>query len=60
MAIKKEVIVVGGGLAGLRAAVELNRHNVKALVLSRVHPLRSHSIAAQGGIPIDDDFLSLF
>ncbi len=45
-----EAIVVGGGLAGLRAAVELNHNNVKALVISRVHPLRSHSLAAQGGI----------
>ncbi len=43
-------IVVGGGLAGLRAAVELNRHNVPVAVLSRVHPVRSHSLAAQGGI----------
>lgn len=45
-----EAIVVGGGLAGLRAAIELNRHNVRAAVLSRTHPLRSHSVAAQGGI----------
>lgn len=45
-----EAIVVGGGLAGLRAAVELNRHNIKVAVISKVHPVRSHSIAAQGGI----------
>ena len=48
--IYHDVIVVGGGLAGLRAAIELNRHNVKVAVISKVHPLRSHSIAAQGGI----------
>ncbi|RJP72576.1 MAG: FAD-binding protein [Candidatus Abyssobacteria bacterium SURF_17] len=45
-----DVIVVGGGLAGLRAAIEVNMHNLKAAVLSKVYPIRSHSIAAQGGI----------
>lgn len=44
------VIVIGGGLAGLRAAIEVNRHNIKVAVISKVHPLRSHSVAAQGGI----------
>jgi len=48
--IYHDAIVVGGGLAGLRAAIELNRHNVKAAVISKVHPIRSHSVAAQGGI----------
>lgn len=43
-------IVVGGGLAGLRAAVELNRNNIPVALISKVHPVRSHSIAAQGGI----------
>jgi succinate dehydrogenase / fumarate reductase flavoprotein subunit len=43
-----DVVIVGGGLAGLRAAIALKGLNVA--VLSRVHPLRSHSIAAQGGI----------
>jgi len=48
--IYHDAIVVGGGLAGLRAAIELNRHNVKVAIISKVHPIRSHSIAAQGGI----------
>jgi succinate dehydrogenase / fumarate reductase flavoprotein subunit len=48
--IYHDVIVVGGGLAGLRAAIELNRHNVKVAIISKVHPIRSHSVAAQGGI----------
>ena len=44
-----DVIVVGAGLSGLRVAIELSeRHDV--IVLSKVHPLRSHSVAAQGGI----------
>jgi succinate dehydrogenase / fumarate reductase flavoprotein subunit len=45
-----EVIIVGGGLAGLRAAVAVNEMNIQACVISRVHPLRSHTVAAQGGI----------
>ncbi|MGQ3685965.1 MAG: FAD-binding protein [Candidatus Loosdrechtia sp.] len=48
--IYHEAIVVGGGLAGLRAAIELNQHNIKTAIISKVHPVRSHSIAAQGGI----------
>ncbi len=48
--IYHEAIIVGGGLAGLRAAIELNRNNVKVAVISKVHPIRSHSVAAQGGI----------
>jgi len=47
--IEHEVLVVGGGLAGLRAAVGLCREWDVA-VLSKVHPVRSHSGAAQGGI----------
>ncbi|MBI4831457.1 MAG: FAD-binding protein [Candidatus Lindowbacteria bacterium] len=45
-----DVVIVGGGLAGLRAAIEVNMHNLRAAVLSKVYPIRSHSIAAQGGI----------
>lgn len=48
--IYHDVIVVGAGLAGLRAAIEVNRCNVRVAVMSKVHPLRSHSVAAQGGI----------
>ena len=43
-----DAVIVGGGLAGLRAAIALR--GLKVAVLSRVHPLRSHSVAAQGGI----------
>ena len=45
-----KVLVVGGGLAGLRAAIALSENNIQVAVLSMVHPLRSHSLAAQGGI----------
>jgi len=47
--ISHDVIVVGGGLAGLRAAIEASKYADTA-VISRVHPLRSHTGAAQGGI----------
>ena len=44
-----DIIIVGGGLAGLRAAVGLcDRYDVG--LFSKVHPIRSHSIAAQGGV----------
>jgi len=45
-----DVLVVGAGLAGLRAAIAVNQKNVNVAVLSRVYPVRSHSGAAQGGI----------
>ncbi len=47
--IRHDAVVVGGGLAGLRAAIGLSQHWDVA-VISKVHPLRSHSVAAQGGI----------
>jgi succinate dehydrogenase / fumarate reductase, flavoprotein subunit len=45
-----QLIVVGGGLAGLRAAVEAKADGLDVAILSQVHPGRSHSGAAQGGI----------
>ena len=44
-----DIVVVGAGLSGLRAALELSEH-WKVAVVSKVHPIRSHSGAAQGGI----------
>jgi len=47
--LNHDVLIVGGGLAGLRAAVGLcDKYDVG--LLSKVYPIRSHSIAAQGGI----------
>ncbi len=44
-----DILVVGAGLSGLRVAIELaEKHDVA--VITKVHPLRSHSVAAQGGI----------
>ncbi|MFW9832770.1 MAG: FAD-dependent oxidoreductase [Candidatus Thorarchaeota archaeon] len=44
-----DVLIVGAGLSGLRVAIELSG-NFDVAILSKVHPLRSHSVAAQGGI----------
>jgi len=47
--ITHDIIIIGGGLAGMRAALEASKE-VDAAVISKQHPLRSHSGAAQGGI----------
>ena len=46
-----DIIIIGAGLAGLRAAVaaaEVDR-KLDIAVISKHHPLRSHSVCAQGG-----------
>ena len=48
--LSHDILVIGGGLAGLRAAIEAKKSGQDVAVLSKVHPLRSHSVAAQGGI----------
>jgi succinate dehydrogenase / fumarate reductase flavoprotein subunit len=45
-----EVPVIGGGLAGLRAAIAAQAAGVDVAVLSKVCPIRSHSGAARGGV----------
>lgn len=45
-----EVVIIGGGLAGLRAALQVFDAGVDVAVISKVNPLRSHSVAAQGGM----------
>ena len=47
---KYDAVVVGAGLAGMAAARELQKAGKKVVVLTKLHPLRSHSGAAQGGI----------
>ena len=47
---KFDAVIVGGGGAGLRAALQLSEAGLKTAVLSKVFPTRSHTVAAQGGI----------
>jgi succinate dehydrogenase / fumarate reductase flavoprotein subunit len=47
---KIDAVVVGSGLAGLRAALEIAGSGLQVAVLTKVYPTRSHSGAAQGGI----------
>ena len=51
-----DLLIVGAGLAGLRCAVEAQRLGLDVAVITKVHPVRSHSNAAQGGInaPLTD------
>ncbi|MBF0453184.1 MAG: FAD-dependent oxidoreductase [Magnetococcales bacterium] len=45
-----DLVIVGAGLSGMRAAVEGVKAGINVAVVSKIHPLRSHSCAAQGGI----------
>lgn len=47
---KFDAVIIGGGGAGLRAALQLSKAGVHTAVLSKVFPTRSHTVAAQGGI----------
>jgi succinate dehydrogenase / fumarate reductase flavoprotein subunit len=51
-AISHDVLIIGSGIAGLRAAIEASRTSKGKLsigVVSKVHAMRSHSVCAQGG-----------
>ena len=45
-----DVVVVGAGLAGMRAAIAAKEAGADVALVTKVHPVRSHSGAAQGGI----------
>ena len=52
-----DVLVIGGGAAGLRAAIAAKRSGASVAVLSKVHPLRTNSALSPGGInaPLGQD-----
>jgi len=43
-------VIVGGGGAGMRAALQLAQSGLKTAVITKVFPTRSHTVSAQGGI----------
>jgi succinate dehydrogenase / fumarate reductase flavoprotein subunit len=49
--LSHDVIIIGGGLAGLRAAIAASEVSgrLDVAVISKVHPIRSHSVCAEGG-----------
>jgi len=57
-----DVLIIGAGLAGQRAALAAASGGASVAVMSKVHPVRSHSVAAAGGInaaiSVDDDWRS--
>ena len=48
--LEHDVLVIGAGLAGMRAALAAQNEGATVGMISKVHPVRSHSNAAQGGI----------
>ncbi len=57
-----DVLIIGAGLAGQRAALAAAERGATVAIMSKVHPVRSHSVAAAGGInaaiSVDDDWRS--
>ncbi len=57
-----DVLIIGAGLAGQRAALAAAQTGSSVAIMSKVHPVRSHSVAAAGGInaaiSVDDDWHS--
>jgi len=57
-----DVLIIGAGLAGQRAALAAAQTGSSVAIMSKVHPVRSHSVAAAGGInaaiAVDDDWHS--
>ncbi len=47
---KHDVVVIGAGCAGMRAAIEAHDAGADVALVSKIHPTRSHSGAAEGGI----------
>src|SRR5205807_9990989 len=47
---KHDVLIVGAGGAGMRGAIEAFDAGADVALLSKIHPVRSHSGAAEGGI----------
>jgi succinate dehydrogenase / fumarate reductase flavoprotein subunit len=46
----QDVLIIGAGRAGQRAAIAAAQAGASVAIISKVHPVRSHSVAAAGGI----------
>jgi succinate dehydrogenase / fumarate reductase, flavoprotein subunit len=59
---RHDVLIIGAGLAGQRAALAAAQGGASVAIVSKVHPVRSHSVAAAGGInaaiSVEDDWRS--
>ena len=46
-----DILIIGGGGAGLRAAIEIAQQNpsLNVAMVSKVYPMRSHTVSAEGG-----------
>ena len=49
--VKADIVIIGAGGAGLRAALAVAEHDpdLKIALISKVYPMRSHTVAAEGG-----------
>ena len=61
---RHDIVIVGGGAAGLRAAIEAVEQDPSATVamVSKVYPMRSHTVSAEGGsaaVAREDDSLEM-
>ena len=47
-----DILIIGGGAAGLRAAIEAAEtdQRLKIALISKVYPTRSHTVSAEGGL----------
>ena len=50
--VKADIAIIGGGAAGLRACIAAAEKNpkLKIALVSKVYPVRSHTVSAEGGI----------
>ena len=60
MAFQYDIIIIGGGGAGLRAAISIGETNpeLKVIMVSKVYPIRSNSVAAEGVLPVSSRIMT--